>query len=111
MSRFSDLPPVLQNLDEGAGAQFVGREPAQARGLRLGESAAVDRAQEVVEQTLTRRRVVEHVADERGARGLLDKVAQTLRGRPEAFEEEGVDGRVARRQLRRVQVPALIEGV
>src|SRR2546421_2349728 len=79
--------------------------------LRLGDGPAVDCAQEVVEEALTRRRVVEHVADESGARGLLDEVAQSLRGGPEAFEEEGVDGCVARRELRGVQVPALVEGV
>src|SRR5205085_1537745 len=75
----------------------------------FGDCAAVDGAQEIVQESLPGGGVIEHVADERGFGGLLDEVAEALRGGVEAFEEEGEDGGVARRELRGVQVPTLIE--
>src|SRR5204863_9136722 len=101
-TKASEALSVLENPDERAGAQLVRRQSRQANRLVLGDGPAVDCAQEVVEEALPRRRVVEHVADECGARSLLDEVAQALRRRPEAFEEEGVDGCVARGELRGV---------
>src|SRR5436305_12614959 len=107
----SNVLAVLQNLDEGAGAKLFVREARKPDGLRFGDRAAVYRAQEVVEQPLSRRGVVEHVADEGCARGLLDEVTEALGRRAETLKEESVDGRVARRELCGVQVPPLIEGV
>ena len=71
-------------------------------------SARSDGAQEIVEQALTvrRRRIRRRRAV---ACGLLDEVAEALARGVEAFEEEGIDGGVARGELRGVQVPALIE--
>ena len=43
-----------------------------------------------------------HVSDGRGLRGLLDEVLQAL-------EEEREHRRVTRRQLRGVEIPALVE--
>ena len=91
-------------------AQLLEREARRER-LLLGERAAVHAAQEVVEQALAGRGVVEDVADERRLAGLLDEVAQALGRGGEAFEEEGVDRGVARRQLRGVEVPALVVAV
>ena len=90
-------------------AQLVEREAALLDRLLFGDRAAVHRAQEVVQQSLPGRGVVEHVADERRLRGLLDEVAEPIRRRVEPFEEERVHRGVARRQLRGMQIPALIE--
>ena len=60
----------------------------------FADRAAVQRAQEVVQQSLSGRGVVEDVADERGLRGLGDEVAEPLGRRVEPFEEERVDGGV-----------------
>ena len=50
--------------------------PAHVHRFLLGDRAAVHRAQEVVQQPLSRRRIVEHVADERRLRRLLHEVLQ-----------------------------------
>src|SRR5436305_14453151 len=102
---------VLQNPDERAGAKLVRRKTCQTNRLLLRDGPAVDRAQEVVEKPLPRRCVVEHVADEGGARRLLDEVAQALRRGAEALEEEGIDGCIPDGELRRMQVPSLIKSV
>ena len=65
--------------------------------------------QKIVEQALSGGRIVEHVADQRGLRGFSHEVAQTLRRRLLPLEKKCVHRRVARRQLRRMQIPALIE--
>src|SRR5207237_1626345 len=62
-------------------------------------------------ESLTRRGIVEHIAEERGLRGLGDEVQQPLGGRFEAFEKECVHRRIPRDQLRGMQIPALVEGV
>src|SRR3954465_9010423 len=71
------------DLDEGLAADLVERQPGRQR-LLLGDGAARDAAQEVVEQALAGGRVVEHVADQGRLRGLVDEVAQPLGRRPEA---------------------------
>ena len=101
----------MQDLHERPRRELVERQAALLDRLLLRDRAAVHRAQEVVQQALPGRGVVEHVADERRLRRLLDEVAQALGRGVEAFEEERVDRGVARRQLRRVQVPALVEAV
>ncbi len=53
--------------------------------------AAVQRSKKVVQQSLSRRCIVEHVADERRLRRLLDEVAQAIRRRGEPFEKETID--------------------
>src|ERR1043165_9413867 len=103
-------PPGGHDLDERFAADLVEREPGRKRFL-LGDRAARDAAQEVVEQALAGRRVVEHVADQGRLGGLVDEVAQPLGRRGEAVEEERVDRAVAGRQLRGMEVPALVEAV
>src|SRR6202011_5516359 len=46
--------------------------------LLLGDRAAVHGAQEVVQEALPRRRIVEHLADKRCLRRLLDEVLQPI---------------------------------
>src|SRR5262245_55413940 len=100
---------TFEDLQERPRSQLVGREPALLERLRLRDRAAPQRPQEDVEQALPRRRVVEDVADERRLAGLGEEVGQPLGGGLEALEEEGVEGGVARDELRGVQVPALVE--
>src|SRR4029077_10889617 len=98
-----------QDLSERPGAQLRDRQAALLDGLRLGHRAAAERAQKVVEEPLPGGGVVEDVAHERRLAGLLDEVAQARRGGVEALEEEGEDSGVSRRELRRMQIPALVE--
>jgi len=69
---------ALQDFDERAGAEFGEREARQLLRLFLGDGPAVDGAQEVVEEALAGRGVVEHVADEGGLGRLLDEVAEAV---------------------------------
>src|ERR671926_409816 len=101
---------AFENSDERAGAEFFEREAGQPQSFLFGERTGVEGAQEVVKEALTRR-VVEDVANEGSLGGLLDEVAQALRGGVEPFEEEGIDGGVASGELRGVQVPSLVEAV
>src|SRR6202011_2984175 len=71
------FPPPLQDLHERAAAQLLQREAGGQR-LLLGDGAAVERAEEVVEEALTGRGVIEDVADQRGLPRLFDEVAQAL---------------------------------
>src|SRR5688572_20500509 len=80
-------------------------------GFGFRDRAAVDRAEKIVEQALTGCSVVENVTDERRFRSFFDEVFQTFGSCVEAFEKERVDGCVASRELRRVQVPTLIESI
>src|SRR3970282_1349183 len=64
---------------------------------------------EVIEESLPRRRVVEDISHERGLRRLLDEVLEPRGSSLETAEEERVARGVADRELRGVQVPALIE--
>src|SRR5207253_3953371 len=86
----------------------------QARKLkrfRFSDCAAVDCAQEIVEQALTRSRIVEHIADERSLRCLLNKIPEPLARCFKTVQKERVDGCVACGQLSRMQIPSLIECV
>jgi hypothetical protein len=56
---------IVEDLHEAARAQFIQRQARRQRFL-LRQRAAVDAADEVVEQALAGRGVVEDVADERG---------------------------------------------
>lgn len=103
--------PVLQDLDEGTPAQLVEREARPLQGFLLGYRAAVDRPQEIVEETLAGRRVIKDFSDERRLSGFLDEVAEALGGSVEAFEEEGKNRGVAGHELRGMEIPSLIEGV
>src|SRR5689334_22161506 len=105
------LSPALEDLYERAGDEFGVGEPRPLAGFLLGYRATTNGPQEVVEQPLARRGVVEDVADQSGLGGFLDKVLQALTGRVQAFQEKGVDGGVSRGQLRGMQVPALVEAV
>src|SRR5262249_16419665 len=99
--------PGGEDLRERAELHLVARQPG-ARDLVEVDRAAVERAQEVVEQTLAGGRVIEDLTDQRRLRRFLDEVAQALGRLAEAFAKESEAGRVAHWQLRRVQVPALI---
>jgi hypothetical protein len=102
--------PVLQDPRERAAAQFVERESAHLDRLGLGNGAGIQRAQKIIEKPLSRRRVVEHIADERGLCSFRDEIAEPLRGSGEALEEERVHRGVACRKLRGMEIPTLIEG-
>src|SRR3981189_805919 len=104
------LAAVGEDLQEGAPAQLLERDAGDER-LFLRECAAVDAAEEEVEQALAGGGVVEHVAHQRRLRGLADEVLQPLARRGQALEEEAVDGAIAARELGGVQVPALVEAV
>src|SRR5262245_10231232 len=56
---------ILEDLDERARAKLVERDARPLDSLVLGDRAAVDRSQEVVEQALTCRGIVKDVADKR----------------------------------------------
>ena len=89
----------------------LGRE----RGLRrlhfaLADSMALPFSSGAFDLVLSHA-VIEHVSDESRLPCFLNEIAQTLRGGGEAFEKEGVDGREARRKLRGIQVPSLVETV
>jgi hypothetical protein len=76
----------------------------------FGDRAAVHRAQEVVQQSPSGRGIIEHVSDERPAPPSARSSSAAGRG-VETFEEERIDRCEARRQLRRVKIPSLIEPV
>src|ERR1051325_11744952 len=80
----------LQNLHERSRAQLVQRE-AGRQGLVFRQRAAVDAADEIVEQALPGRGVVEDIADQRGLSRLLHEIAQPFGCGGEAFEEERID--------------------
>src|SRR5207244_3425987 len=84
---------------------FCEREAALFDRLVLRDGAAVHRTQEVIQQSLPRRGIVEYVADERGLRRLLNEIAKAFRCGVEPLEEERVDRGIARGELRRMQVP------
>src|SRR5882672_6323721 len=65
---------ALQNLDEGLAPQLLEREAALLDRLGFGDRPAIHRAQEVVQQPLSGRRIVEHIADQRRLRRLLHEV-------------------------------------
>src|SRR5215210_3954427 len=100
-------PAALQDPDEAARAQLVERESGRER-LLFRQRAAVHPAQEIIEEALAGRGVVEDVAHQRRLSGLGHEVLEALGRGGESFEEEGVDRGVARRELRRMQVPALV---
>ena len=66
---------------------------------------------QVVEQPLRRRRVVEDRAHPRGAGRLVQEPREPLADRGQPGQEVPVDHAVAGHELRRVQVPALVEAV
>src|SRR6202034_3994984 len=54
---------------------------------------------------------VEDLADARGLRGLFEEIAQARGGRLEVFQKKRIDGGEAGGELRRMQVPPLVETV
>ena len=101
--------PRLQDLHERSAAKLGRCQPALLDRFVLGDRAAVHRPQEIIQETLSGGGIVEHVANQGGLRGLLHEVLEPLGSRVEPFEEERVHRRIARRQLRRMQVPPLVE--
>ena len=104
------LRPIRHDPRERAPAQLLDRDAGRLD-LILGQRAAGDPTQKEVQQPLAGRRIVEGIADQRGLGRALDKGAQPLRGIGQLLQKEGVDCGVARRQLRRVQIPALVEAM
>src|SRR5215204_3587472 len=100
---------VLEDAHEGPSTELVGRHARHADGLVLRQRTAVDGAEEEVEQALAGCRVVEHVADERRLSRALHEVAKASALLFETRQEERVDGRIACHELRRMQIPPLIE--
>ena len=83
----------------------------ERRDLLGVERARAERAPEQVEQALPRRRVVEGRAEAARLRRPVEEVPQPHAGRRGRGAEEREHGHVARRELRRVQVPALVDAV
>src|SRR5580698_3011151 len=90
-------------------AHLFKRQASETREVALRNGAGVDCPQEVVHQTLAGSGIVEHAAHLSRARCLRDKVSKAFRGCLAAFQEEGVYRGEARRQLRRMEVPALVK--
>src|SRR5258708_27747049 len=99
----ASFPPPFHDLHERPAAQLVECETRRQR-LILRDRAAVQCAKEVVEQALAGGGVVEDIADECGLSRLLDEVVKTVRGRFQSFEEKRVDGGIARRKLRGIEI-------
>ena len=95
---------------ERAPAQLLDRDAGRL-GLLLGQCTTGDSTQKEVQQPLAGRRIVEGIADKRSPGRALDEGAQPLRCIGQLLQKEGVDCGVARRQLRRVQIPALVEAL
>ena len=98
---------VFQNLHKRLAAQLLERQAAHLHRFRLADRAAVHRAQEIVQQPLPGRRIVEHLADQRRLRRLLHEVAQPVRRGGQPFEEERVDRGIARARTARGGDPIL----
>jgi len=98
------LPAIARDGGEAPPAQLVQGDSGRER-LLLAQRPAGRPAQEEVEESLPRGRVVEGVARERRLAELADEVAQPLGRAGEPFEEERVQRTVAGGELGRVQVP------
>ena len=99
----------IENFRERAQAQILDRQPGQFLCLRSRHGAAVNCSQKIIQQTLAGGCIVEYFAHQSRLRGLLDEIPQALRRRIKTAEKERVDRRITRRQLRRMQIPALIK--
>src|SRR5580700_7328649 len=102
------LCAIFQDFQKRPVMQLFNCNSGQAFRLRFADRSAIDRAQEEIQQALAGGGVVEHVADERGLRRFLDKILEARGGRIESFKKKRKYCRVARGQLRRMQVPSLI---
>src|SRR5262245_49607180 len=100
---------LLQDDGERFAAKLVGGEAGHSSSLLLGDRGRIDGAKEEIQKPLTRCRVVEDVSHQRGLRGLLDEVAESCARGIDSLEKEGVERGVPADQLRRMQIPALIE--
>src|SRR5438552_3599117 len=101
--------PILKDLDERAGAQFVERYARAFCSFFFCNGSAVDCTQKVVQEALAGGGVVKNIADKRRLRGFFDEVPETFGRGVEAFKKKCKDGGIPRRQLCRVKIPALIE--
>src|SRR5206468_2755719 len=82
-------PAVFEDGEEGAGAEFFQRD-AGGDGFLFRQRAAIDAAEEEIEQALAGGGIVEDRALQRCLRGLGDEVAQPRRRRRQALVEEAV---------------------
>src|ERR1700680_3404053 len=62
---------VRENVDKRSSAKHLQRQSAHLDGFLLSDGAAVHGPQEVIQQSLPGRGIVEYIADERGLRGRL----------------------------------------
>src|SRR5258708_7059855 len=98
---------ICKNLDKRSSSQILECQ-ARCACLLLCKRPAVNPSKKEIQQTLTGSRVVEHIADECSLRSFIDKISQPGRGRFKALQKKRVDCCIARGQLPRMQVPALI---
>ncbi len=83
--------------------------PVSSSASGFGDRAGANAAEEEAEQSLARRRLVEHAADELRVRRAIQECLEPRAGELDAFEIEARHRGVARDELRGVQIPALIE--
>src|ERR1700745_4183235 len=109
-SGFRRKPGSARRENPGVGPPLdIVRGEAGGRDVPRFDGAGVQRPKEEIEQALAGRSIVEDLADERRLCRLLHEVRKPLRRLREPLEKERVTGGVARRYLRRMEVPALIE--
>src|ERR1700722_15955246 len=101
------LAAAFHDFQERSTAQFVDGEPGCRRFL-LRESAAIQAAQQEIEQALAGGGIVEHVAHQSGLGGLTDKVSQAGGSRIKALQKKRKDRGIARGKLAGMQIPALV---
>src|SRR5262249_17391337 len=93
---------------ERAPAELVEREARGRERVVFADGAGAHGADEVVEEPLPSRGVVEARPEERRLCRPLDEVPEARGRLLETREEERVDGRVPCGELRRVEIPALV---
>src|SRR5437870_9716004 len=85
------------------------RQSRKSQSFVFRQRAAIQRPQKIIQQALPGCRVVEDVPNQSCFRRLLDKIVQAFGGRIQTLEKESIDGRITSRQLRRMQIPTLVE--
>src|SRR4029453_11885427 len=100
---------VLQDPHEPSPQQLVERHAGHRHRFVLPKRAAIYGAEEKVEESLTRRGVVEHVTDERRLRRALHEIPKPGALLLDSGEEKRIHGGIPGHELCRVQIPSLIE--
>ncbi len=76
-----------------------------------GDGSAVDGAQEIIQEPLAGRGIVEDFSDKGSLSGFRDEITKALRCSVEALQEERIDRSVTCDELRRMKIPALIVAI